>query len=590
MSALWVVAVLAPVTTVLLLAVVGLGPREVSARGRTTLVRWAPLAVLPAGLLALAGPRAGAVDVPWLVLGTRLEVDELGRPLLLLAVLLYGVALVAVRPGRTTRAPVLSGFLLMSFVGNAGVFVAADTVTFYLCFTVMSLAAYGLVVHENTASARRAGRVYIVLAVASEMFILAGLLLVVQEGGLLVADAADVVAGSEARGVIVLLLLLGFGVKAGTVPLHVWLPLAHPAAPPAASAVLSGAMLKAGLVGWLRYLPLGEVAMPGWGATLVVLAVLGAFLAVPAGLLQADPKVALAYSSISQMGFLSVLVGVALARPDLAEACVVAAVLYAVHHGLAKGALFLGVGVWRAHGAGPARPWVLVGLGVAALAVAGAPLSSGAVAKYAAKQSVGSATVLGVDLALLLPLVGTGSTLLLARGGWLLLRGRRDERPGDLATLVAWSVLVVGGITLTWLLAGRWVPVESVPGLEPVTLWDAAWPVLLGLGLAGLGWWLSARERLPAWAAHPDGRLLPPGDLLVPEEAMVRRLLHLERRVEVAVARARQVLGRAGLFVADRSPSPTTLAATGDAGLARWQVSGAVLLAVLLLVLAVGAW
>jgi hypothetical protein len=318
------------------------------------------------------------------------------------------------------------------------------------------------------------------------------------------------------------------------------------------------------------------------GVTLVVLAVLGAFLAVPAGLLQADPKVALAYSSISQMGFLSVLVGVALARPDLAEACVVAAVLYAVHHGLAKGALFLGVGVWRAHGSGPARHWVLVGLGVAALAVAGAPLSSGAVAKYAAKQSVESATVLGVDLALLLPLVGTGSALLLARSGWLLLRGGRDERPGDLATLVAWSGLVVGGITRC--------RSSSVPGLEPVTLWDAAWPVLLGLGLAWLGWWLSARERLPAWAAHPDGRLLPPGDLLVPEEALVRRLLHLERRVEVAVARARQGLGRAGLLVADRSPSPTALAATGDAGLARWQVSGAVLLAVLLLVLAVGAW
>ena len=91
----------------------------------------------------------------------------------------------------------------------------------------------------------------------------------------------------------VVLLFIGFGVKAGLVPLHVWLPLAHPAAPPAASAVLSGAMVKAGLVGWLRFLPLGQhergLEVLGW--VLMALALIGAFLAVVVGVLQDDPKV-----------------------------------------------------------------------------------------------------------------------------------------------------------------------------------------------------------------------------------------------------------------------------------------------------------
>ncbi|OXS82829.1 proton-conducting transporter transmembrane domain-containing protein [Kocuria marina] len=88
------------------------------------------------------------------------------------------------------------------------------------------------------------------------------------------------------------LLFIGFRGKAGLVPLYVWLPLAHPAAPPAASAVLSGAMVKAGLVGWLRLLPLGQhergLEVLGW--VLLALALIGAFLAVVVGVPQETPR------------------------------------------------------------------------------------------------------------------------------------------------------------------------------------------------------------------------------------------------------------------------------------------------------------
>jgi formate hydrogenlyase subunit 3/multisubunit Na+/H+ antiporter MnhD subunit len=587
-TVLWAVSFFAPVATVLALGLVGLAGGEATDRWRRRLVVLAPWAVVPTIVLAAAGPAAGAVEIPWLLLGTSLEIDPIGRPLLLVAGILYAAAAAVIATIGTRRAAALTAFLLVSFVGNVGVLVAADAVSFYLAFAVMSFAGYGLVVHERTDFARRAGRIYLVLAVVSEAFILGGLILVAAAGGRMLADAPAAVAASESTGLIVALLLLGFGVKAGTVPLHVWLPLAHPAAPPAASAVLSGSMIKAGLIGWIRFLPLGEEAQPEWGVLLVVLALLGAFLAVPAGVLQGDAKVALAYSSISQMGFLAVLVGAALAEPELAEAAIVAAVVYAVHHGLAKGALFLGVPIWQRFGSGAFRWWILVALGGAGLAVAGAPFSSGSVAKYAAKRAVEGAGVLGVDLVVLLPLVGTGSTILLARFAFLLLSGPRQHPHRVDAALLSWSVLVVAGITLTWLLTGEWIPLTTVPGLEPFTLWDATWPVLLGIALSGIAWWLSHRDLLPAWAAHPDGRVVPPGDLVVPEEVLVRRAgRSLERRVaQGSVALAS--LGDGVTSAVRRLTSADSLARRAEQRLGVWEVSGVVTLALLVVIVAAG--
>lgn len=573
---LWALAVGAPTATLVLLAATASRDRRAHVRARRVLIRIAPATTAPAGLLALVGPAAGVLDAPWLVLGTRLEVDELGRPLLLLAAVLYGTALTAVAFSTTPRAHLLSAFLLLSFLGNSGVFLAADTVSFYVSFAVMSLAAYGCVVHTRSESARRAGRVYLVLTMLSEMAVLSALVLVVAAGGALVTDAPAAVANSELRNVIVALLLVGFGIKAGSVPLHVWLPLAHPAAPPAASAVLSGAMVKAGLIGWLRFLPLGEVALPGWGLTLTVLALSGAFLALPLGVLHSDPKVPLAYSTISQMGFLAMLVGIALGQPDLAPACVLAAVVYAVHHGVAKGGLFLGVAIWQRHYAGRWRLVVLAVLALLAIAVAGAPLGSGAVAKYAAKQAVAPVALGPVQLADLLPWVGTVSTLLLARAGWVLIHGKQGPTHHPDPALYSWVVLALLGSGATWLLAERWAPLVSVPGLDAVTVWDASWPVLVGVLLAAAVWALSHAELLPRRLGHPDGTLLPAGDLVVVEEAALTRV--------VAAARRAGSWSAAGLTarVAERL-TPRRLPVAGDRfemALSGWITSGLAIITV----------
>lgn len=585
---LWMTSFGAPMAVVTALLVSSQLTLRAGVRLQRQVDRWAPAALLPAGLLALLGPAAGRVDLPWLLSGTGLYADEVARPLLVVVVLLYAAALIAVRASQTPRAPTLIGFLMVCFIGNAGVLLSTDAMTFYLGYSVMSLAAYGVVVHTGTDAARSAGRIYLGLTVLSEMLVLAALVLVVAEGGLLLADAPSAVAQSQQRDLIITLLVAGFGIKAGTVPLHFWLPLAHPAAPPPASAVLSGCMIKVGLLGWLRFLPLGEVALPTWGTILVVLALVGAFAALPFGVLTRDPKVSLAYSSISQMAFVTVLVGIALATPHLAQACVLAAVVYAVHHGMAKGGLFLGVTIWRIHGSGRMRVPVLVVLAVMALAVAGAPLSSGAVAKYAAKQAADPVVLAGVDLGAILPWVGTVTTLLLIRAGYLLLTGtqRQPSHSPGLA-LGSWMVLGGGGLVLAWYLAERWGPVVEQPGAEPSAWWDAVWPIGAGLVLT-LAWWLLLRAGMLPRALRPGHvRMLPAGDIVVAEQRAERDLA----RMAAGIARgtARVDAARPVRALRARLTSGVGVAERVESRLSGWVASGVAFLA-LVLIVAVAAW
>jgi hydrogenase-4 component B len=564
MTAVWLLAVLPTLAALGALVVPG-GHREVVSR----IAALAPLAALP---LVVAGPRAGEPDLPWLLLGTSLAVDDLARPLLLVAVLLYTAALAGTPQVVRERRPAFTAFLLACWLGNAGVLVAADAATFYLSFAVMGFCAYGLVVHDRTAGARRAGRVYLVLTVLGELALLSGLLLAVAAGGTLLSDAPAAVAGSPHRALTVGLLIAGFGVKAGLVPLHVWLPLAHPAAPAPASAVLSGCMVKAGLVGMLRFLPLGEVEMPVAGAVVGGLALAAAFLAVAVGLSQRDPKANLAYSTVSQMGFHLVLVGVALDSPELAPAAVAAAVLYAVHHGIAKGALFLGVAVQAVYGRSRARPLVLGGLVLCALAVAGAPLTSGAAAKYSAKEAVAGAGVAGGELVLVLPLVGAGTTLLLLR--FLTLLPSPQPAPvgvGRPGLLAGWTALVLVATPAVWLLGDRWLPQAPAASTGWGAAWAAGWPVLLGLALA------AAVTRVPRTRpALPD---VPAGDLVVPMEQGLRRLGGALAANDRSPRRRPPALGRARL---------SSALAAAEGRLTGWRASGAALLALVAVVLLLG--
>ncbi|HSJ05824.1 MAG TPA: proton-conducting transporter membrane subunit [Longimicrobiales bacterium] len=527
---------------------------------------------LPALVLAFTADAGMELRVVGLYTSLTLGVDPVGRPFLLLKSLLWTVAAVhaATYMREDPRRSTFTGFLLATGTGNIGLVLAHDALGFYLFFALMTFAAYGLVVHTRTAEALRAGRVYIGMAILGEALLLAGLLAAAGLAGdvsfrTLPAAFADFPRPDVVAG----LLLFGLGVKAGLVPLHVWLPLAHPVAPTPASALLSGAMIKAGVLGWLRFLPMGELALPGLGAAVMGLGVLAMFYAAVLGVLQSDAKTVLAYSSVSQMGFLATGVGAALVVPDAAPLLVLAVAVYALHHALAKGALFLAIGVVPARALrGRISPWLAVAA-IPALALAGAPLTSGAIAKLALKNALGELPApwpARVDV--LLGAAAVATTLLMARYlATLRARAGTDDatepyRPGLIGP---WAGLVlVSAAAAAWLPAAL-APLGELPlATQPRYIAAAAWPLVLGVALA-TGTILLGRR-------VATGRLgeAPAGDLIVVAEAAVaaaRRAGPPLRalREQVPQTRIARWLARVAADPVDRTARALEAATTGPA-------------------------
>jgi multicomponent Na+:H+ antiporter subunit D len=458
------------------------------------------LSALPALLVALFAP-AGTVDLPWLLLGARFGLDDTSRMFLIFTASLWLAASIhgwSYLHG-DTRRPTFFGFFNAAMAGNFGVILAQDAASFYVFFALLSFAAYGLVVHTRASDALHAGRVYIVLVIAGELALFAAIVLWVNlTGSLYFSDWVASSTTAPTRNWAIALTLIAFGIKIGAVPLHVWLPLAHPAAPTPASAILSGALIKAGLLGWLRFLPLGSAA-PGWDHIMIILGLVAIFGGALVGALQRNPKAALAYSSISQMGFITVLLGVALAVPDAAPSATLAAVLYAFHHAFAKALMFLGVSMVGAISKA-GRAAVAGGMILSALALAGAPLTSGAIAKGELKAVLIAAGWNG--LAFPLSLAAAGTTLVMLRTLYLARHAPHAHAP-NAGMWTGWWLLVGGCAAAIWFL-----PQARGNFVISLDQWTSAiWPILLGLGLAAVGW-------RAHWTIEKIS--IPPGDVLVP--------------------------------------------------------------------------
>ncbi len=568
MSVLLLAAILLPLALAALMPVPGL--RAIGLAG-------APWAALPALVLALIGAPDMIIEIPWLLLGARFGLDATAGPFLFFTASLwlcagfYARGYLAADPGRER----FTGFFLLACAGNLGLILAQDVASFYLFFALMSFAAYGLVVHDGGQAARRAGRVYLVMTVIGEALLVAGFILLVSVTGTL--DLARAAAPSPLTGAGVasaMLLFAGFGIKAGAVLLHMWLPLAHPVAPTPASAVLSGAMVKAGLLGWLRFLPLGAEAFPMAGALMVAAGGAAAFYAVAIGVTQRNPKVILAYSTISQMGIMTVGVGAGLLAPAAWPALLPALAVYALHHAFAKSSLFLGVGLAK-HSAGR-RGLVLVGQLLAALALAGAPLSSGALAKIELKDALmGLPAPWHGGLAWLLAFAAAATSLLMIRFLSVTGSGRPAAAEGRAAPWPAWILLWLlwlVGVVVVGADAGELASLHQLARtLAPVALWAAAWPVALGAVAAAvillpvLG---GVRRRLAA---------VPPGDVLVPIERGLGWCAGTWRRLPAPPAID---------FASTRLPLALRVAGRIDGWLRLWSVAGAILLGLLGLLLA----
>ena len=277
--------------------------------------------------------------------------------LLVLAVLAMPIAIFSldyVGHHHSGRRSVFMGAAFNMLVGAVEcVFLAADAITFLFAWELMTLSNAALVTtdHEDRSS-RLAAYLYLVMSHVATGCLIAGFLSAGSIAGSLGFSTlfSGQVAFGAMRDPIFALFFIGFGVKAGVIPLHVWLPEAHPAAPSSISALMSGVIIKSGIYGIVRVCAFG-LGTPrlSWGVIVIALAALSSVLGVLYALMQHDLKRLLAYHSIENIGIILLgigagMVGLAYGRLDVATIGVAAGLYHTLNHAVFKGLLFLGAG------------------------------------------------------------------------------------------------------------------------------------------------------------------------------------------------------------------------------------------------------
>jgi hydrogenase-4 component B len=513
--------------------------------------RWACLLALAGVASAATGTctalAAGApllLALPWGVPGGELalRLDPLAALFILPLCLVVGAGAVYGLGYWPQRAHPGNGRRFRLFYGLLGaamllVLAADNSLLFLFAWEIMAVAAFFLVTTEQERpETRRAGFIYLVSAHAGALALFALFVLLGEETGSLhfPAVASLPAAGSS---LLFLLGLFGFGFKAGLMPLHIWLPVAHAAAPSHASALLSGIVLKTGIYGLLRLTSFFAAVPPWWGWTVLLLGVISGVLGVALALAQHDLKRLLAYHSVENIGIIAIGIGLALlgrsfGSPELVLLGVAGALLHVVNHGLFKSLLFYSAGaVVEATGSREIdhyggllrrQPWAAACFLGGAVAICGLPPLNGFIsewliylAAFGTLHGDGLALRLAVLAAPALALIGGlalacfvkvfGVTFLGEPRSAAAAAVAHDAAPSMrwpmAALLVACAWIGLLPATLAPLLqaaAATWAPLAGVVSLAaplaPLPLVGAAgWGLLLLLGLLGV--WLHGRTR-----------------------------------------------------------------------------------------------
>jgi len=441
----------------------------------------------------------------------------------------------------------------------AGVILADDAYAFMVMWETMALSSYFLVTaNHRIAEVRSAGYLYITMARVGAIAILLCF-------GVLQAGTGDYTfANMRAQSLSPFwasigfgLAVFGFGAKAGILPLHVWLPEAHPAAPSPVSALMSGVMLNTAIYGMLRVsFDLLQLQLWWWGALLLALGLATALFGVVFAAVQTDMKRLLAYSSIENMGLLFVGMGLALiffghGMLPMAALALTATLYHVASHAFFKSLLFLGTGsvlhatsqrsLGKLGGLIRSMPWVgwLTLLGV--LASAGLPPLGGFVSEWLLLQSFLFSPGLPMPLlTMLIPVVAALIALIAALAGYTMVKffgviflGQpREERLTQAHDAGAWERAGMLWLAAGCLLLGL-LPVQVIGLLDPVTR------QLVGAGLAdrvSASGWLLAPNGLEQASYGPVIFLLGIVASCVLAFVLVRRLYHGRVRRSLAWA------------------------------------------------------
>jgi len=459
---------------------------------------------------------------------------------------------------RTAAGRPLGPFLLffnLLIASIALTLAARQAVLFLAAWEAMAVTSFLLVVFDHRdPEVRRAGLTYLVASHLGTAFLFALFLLLGRQAGSLDFEAFQALSGRSGFPAALLfgLALVGFGTKAGLVPLHVWLPEAHPAAPSHVSALLSGAMIKVGVYGLFRTLTFLPPAPLAWGVLVAALGAVGGFVAIVLALGQTDVKRALAYSSVENVGVVLLGLGLGLAAQAEGSALGAAlafagALLHVWNHALMKGLAFLAAGslIHAAHTRDLERMGGLLsrlprtaGLFLlAAVALSALPPLNAFVSEWLlylglleAARSPLSATPLAATLALAaLALIGAVAAVAFTRLAGLALLGAprspaaaaaEEPGPGSWGPLLLLGLGCLGlalfpaealSLAAPAIAAAARQPVERLRGLLAGPVRSLAVPVravALGLGATAALLWLwrsRLRSRRPAAASETWG-------------------------------------------------------------------------------------
>jgi len=480
-----------------------------------------------AGALVLAvsalSSLGGAINVAVLPLGLpdlpfHLRLDSLSAFfLLLLGAASIGISLYSAGYFRHMEGGSL-GLLCFEYhiflAAMALVFLADDAYLFMVAWESMALSSCFLVTTDhNIPETRRAGFLYLLIAHVGAVAILMSF--GVMQGGhgdYTFSTMRNAHLTEFWASVTFLLALFGFGAKAGILPLHVWLPEAHPAAPSPVSAMMSGIMLKTAIYGILR-VSFDLLGMPlwWWGVLALSLGLATALYGVLFAAVQTDMKRLLAYSSIENIGIILVGIGLglvfhALNKDALAALALTATLYHALNHSFMKGLLFLGTGsvlhatgerdMGKLGGLIHSMPKLALLVLVGALALAGLPPLNGFMSEWLLLQ----AFLLSPDLPLpylnmLVPIAAAALVLAAALAGYVMVKfygviflGQpRMEKTAKAHDIGAWELLGMGWLALGCLLLGLF-PVFVIFNLDHVTLMLVG--KTLGSTAAQTGWLL----------------------------------------------------------------------------------------------------
>ena len=238
-------------------------------------------------------------------------------------------------------------FFMLTYCSTLGIFVSHNFLNLFTFFEIMSLTSYPLIIHDEDKYSHDAGKTYLIMAVSGGLVLLMGLFLLYDFTQTMDIDKMKFVMQDigNIKYVITGLIIFGFGVKAGMFPLHIWLPKAHPAAPAPASAILSGVLLKTGIFGIL--ITVGIIVPEDFyiSVTLLVFGFTTMFIGGFLALFQRNIKIILAYSSMSQMGYILVGIGLMGILHGHKTIALYGILYHIINHMVFKVLLFMSAGV-----------------------------------------------------------------------------------------------------------------------------------------------------------------------------------------------------------------------------------------------------